>query len=66
MFYVGLYVLVFKNRMNVLVCIVDIVIDVVGYFGMKNDNFKDGEMRLMVGLVLMLVIMICGVQVCDM
>ena len=57
---VGLYVPVFKNRMNALARTADTVTDAAGHSGMKNDNFKDGEMRLTVGLALTLAIMTCG------
>ena len=52
--HVGLYVPVFKNRMNALARTADTVTDAAGHSGMKNDNFKDGEMRLTVGLALTL------------
>ncbi|CDL49191.1 Cyclohexadienyl dehydratase [Klebsiella pneumoniae ISC21] len=63
---VGLYVPVFKNRMNALARAADTVTDAAGHSGMKNDNFKDGEMRLTVGLALTLAIMTCGAQARDM
>ena len=62
----GLYVPVFKNRMNALARTADTVTDAAGHSGMKNDNFKDGEMRLTVGLALTLAIMTCGAQARDM
>ncbi|MFZ6442256.1 amino acid ABC transporter substrate-binding protein, partial [Klebsiella pneumoniae] len=37
---VGLYVPVFKNRMNALARTADTVTDAAGHSGMKNDNFK--------------------------
>lgn len=64
--HVGLYVPVFKNRMNALARAADTVTDAAGHSGMKNDNFKDGEMRLTVGLALTLAIMTCGAQARDM
>ena len=64
--HVGLYVPVFKNRMNALARTADTVTDAAGHSGMKNDNFKDGEMRLTVGLALTLAIMTCGAQARDM
>ncbi len=60
--HVGLYVPVFKNRMNALARTADTVTDAAGHSGMKNDNFKDGEMRLTVGLALTLAIMTCGAR----
>ncbi|STW12810.1 putative ABC-type amino acid transport/signal transduction systems periplasmic component [Klebsiella pneumoniae subsp. rhinoscleromatis] len=57
---------VFKNRMNALARTADTVTDAAGHSGMKNDNFKDGEMRLTVGLALTLAIMTCGAQARDM
>ena len=38
--------------MNALARAADTVTDAAGHSGMKNDNFKDGEMRLTVGLAL--------------
>ncbi len=64
--HVGLYVPVFKNRMNALARTADTVTDAAGHSGMKNDNFKDGEMRQTVGLALTLAIMTCGAQARDM
>lgn len=64
--HVGLYVPVFKNRMNALARAADTVTDAAGHSGMKNDNFKDGEMRLTVGLALTLAIMTCGAQARNM
>ncbi|MDA5177209.1 amino acid ABC transporter substrate-binding protein, partial [Klebsiella pneumoniae] len=48
--------------MNALARAADTVTDAAGHSGMKNDNFKDGEMRLTVGLALTLAIMTCGAQ----
>ncbi|MDU4076371.1 MAG: transporter substrate-binding domain-containing protein [Klebsiella pneumoniae] len=52
--------------MNALARTADTVTDAAGHSGMKNDNFKDGEMRLTVGLALTLAIMTCGAQARDM
>ncbi|MDU7295076.1 MAG: transporter substrate-binding domain-containing protein [Klebsiella pneumoniae] len=52
--------------MNALARAADTVTDAAGHSGMKNDNFKDGEMRLTVGLALTLAIMTCGAQARDM
>ncbi|HHT1825341.1 TPA: LysR substrate-binding domain-containing protein [Klebsiella pneumoniae] len=52
--------------MNALARAADTVTDAAGHSGMKNDNFKDGEMRLTVGLALTLAIMTCGAQARNM
>ncbi|MEH8382200.1 transporter substrate-binding domain-containing protein [Klebsiella pneumoniae] len=52
--------------MNALARTADTVTDAAGHSGMKNDNFKDGEMRLTVGLALTLAIMTCGAQARNM